>query len=144
SQNLINFVRQNATIPVIETGAGICHTFFDEFGDAGKGADIIFNAKTRRPSVCNALDCLIIHESRLTELPLFAKKLADAEVTIYADEPSFNFLSGSYPENLLKPATKDSFGTEFLSLKMSIKTVGSFEEAIEQINNNSSKHSEAI
>src|SRR5690554_5286442 len=144
SQNLINFVRQNATIPVIETGAGICHTFFDEFGDAGKGADIIFNAKTRRPSVCNALDCLIIHKSRLTELPLFAKKLADAEVIIYADEPSFSVLSGSYPENLLKPATKESFGTEFLSLKMSIKTVGSFEEAIEQINTNSSKHSEAI
>lgn len=144
SQNLINFVRQNATIPVIETGAGICHTFFDEFGDAEKGAEIIFNAKTRRPSVCNALDCLIIHESRLGELPSFSKKLADADVVIYADEPSYNVLKDYYPEKLLKTATKESFGTEFLSLKMSVKTVGSFEEAIEQINNNSSKHSEAI
>jgi glutamate-5-semialdehyde dehydrogenase len=144
SQGLINFVRENATIPVIETGAGICHTYFDEFGDAEKGREIIFNAKTRRPSVCNALDCLIIHHSRLDELPAFGQRLAESEVIIYADEKAYEKLKGNYPENLLLPAAEESFGTEFLSLKMAVKTVESFDEALEQINNNSSKHSEAI
>lgn len=144
SQSLIDFVRENSRIPVIETGAGICHTYFDEFGDTKKGAEIIFNAKTRRPSVCNALDCLIIHQSRLGELPVFAKKLATENVVIYADEKSFQSFQGIYPENLLFSATEESFGTEFLSLKMSVKAVASFEEAIEHINKYSSKHSEAI
>jgi glutamate-5-semialdehyde dehydrogenase len=144
SQGLINYVRENATIPVIETGAGICHTYFDEFGDAEKGREIIFNAKTRRPSVCNALDCLVIHESRLADLPGFGKKLSEENVVIYADEKSYEVLKGNYREDLLFPATEESFGTEFLSLKMSIKTVASFEEAISQINEKSSKHSEAI
>lgn len=144
SQGLINFVRENATIPVIETGAGICHTYFDEFGDAEKGCEIIFNAKTRRPSVCNALDCLIIHESRLDELPVFAKRLSEEKVVIYADEKSYEKIHGNYPAGLLFPATEESFGTEFLSLKMAVKTVASFDEAIDQVNKNSSKHSEAI
>ncbi|WP_167614422.1 glutamate-5-semialdehyde dehydrogenase [Maribellus sediminis] len=144
SQGLINFVRDNATIPVIETGAGICHTYFDEFGDAEKGTEIIFNAKTRRPSVCNALDCLVIHSSRLNELPKFAEKLLEENVVIYADERSMPEISNVYPEDLLFEATEESFGTEFLSLKMSVKTVDSFEEAIKQINTHSSKHSEAI
>lgn len=144
SQSLINFVRENATIPVIETGAGICHTYFDEFGDVEKGREIIFNAKTRRPSVCNALDCLIIHESRLDELPVFGKKLLEENVVIYADELSYSKLKGNYPENLLFPATEESFGTEFLSMLMSVKTVASFDEAICHINKYSSKHSEAI
>jgi glutamate-5-semialdehyde dehydrogenase len=144
SQGLINFVRENATIPVIETGAGICHTYFDEFGDAEKGREIIFNAKTRRPSVCNALDCLVIHQSRLDELPAFGQRLAESDVIIYADENAFEKLNGNYPGNLLLPATEESFGTEFLSLKMAVKTVESFDEALEQINKNSSKHSEAI
>jgi glutamate-5-semialdehyde dehydrogenase len=144
SQALIDFVRENARIPVIETGAGICHTYFDEFGDAEKGAEIIFNAKTRRPSVCNALDCLIMHESRLDELPVFAEKLASENVVIYADKKSFEKLKGNYPETLLLPATEESFGTEFLSLKMAIKTVANFDEALAQINKYSSKHSEAI
>lgn len=143
-QGLINFVRENATIPVIETGAGICHTYFDEYGDAEKGREIIYNAKTRRPSVCNALDCLVIHRSRIGELPLFTEKLSKDGVIIYADEDSYKKLKGNYPENLLFHATKESFGTEFLSLKMAVKTVDSFDEAIEQINSNSSKHSEAI
>ena len=144
SQSLIDFVRENATIPVIETGAGICHTYFDEFGDAEKGREIIFNAKTRRPSVCNALDCLIIHENRLSDLQAFTKKLSEENVIIYADEKSYNEIQGSYPKDLLFQATEDSFGTEFLSLKMAIKTVASYGEAIEQINKYSSKHSEAI
>jgi glutamate-5-semialdehyde dehydrogenase len=144
SQGLINFVRENATIPVIETGAGICHTYFDEFGDAGKGREIIFNAKTRRPSVCNALDCLVIHESRLDELPVFAKRLSEEKVVIYADEKSFKKIKSSYPDDLLFPANEESFGTEFLSLKMAVKTISSFDEAIAHINQFSSKHSEAI
>ena len=144
SQSLIDFVRENATIPVIETGAGICHTYFDEFGDVEKGCEIIFNAKTRRPSVCNALDCLLVHESRLAELPVFGKKLLEENVVIYADEKSYSELKGNYPENLLFPATEESFGTEFLSMKMSVKTVASFDEAISHISKYSSKHSEAI
>jgi glutamate-5-semialdehyde dehydrogenase len=144
SQGLINFVRDNATIPVIETGAGICHTYFDEFVDAEKGREIIFNAKTRRPSVCNALDCLVIHKNRLDELPKFAEKLLEENVVIYADERSFPEISKVYPRELLFEATKESFGTEFLSLKMSVKTVDNFEEAIKHINTNSSRHSEAI
>jgi len=144
SQKLINFVRENATIPVIETGAGICHTYFDEFGDAEKGREIIFNAKTRRPSVCNALDCLIIHESRLNELPDFAKKLSEENVLIYADERSYHQIKNVYSTNLLFKASEESFGTEFLSMKMAIKTVGSFDEALSHINKYSSKHSEAI
>jgi glutamate-5-semialdehyde dehydrogenase len=144
SQALIDFVRENARIPVIETGAGICHTYFDEFGDAEKGAEIVFNAKTRRPSVCNALDCLIIHESRLDELPVFSKKLEEQSVEIYADQKSFSKLAGIYPYDLLHKATEESFGTEFLSLRMAIKTVANFDEALAQINKYSSKHSEAI
>ena len=144
SQGLINFVRENATIPVIETGAGICHTYFDEFGDAEKGREIIFNAKTRRVSVCNALDCLVIHENRLNELNDFAKKLSEEQVVIYADEKAYKQIEPIYPKELLFEATEESFGTEFLSMKMSIKTVGSFNEALDHINTHSSKHSEAI
>ncbi len=144
SQGLINFVRENATIPVIETGAGICHTYFDEFGDTGKGEKILFNAKTRRPSVCNALDCLIIHEKRLSDLPKLTERLGGAGVIIYADEEAFRQLKGLYPDNFLLKATKESFGTEFLSLKMAVKTVAGFDDAIVHINKYTSKHSEAI
>jgi len=144
SQSLIDYVRQNATIPVIETGAGICHTYFDESGDSGKGRLIVNNAKTRRVSVCNALDCLIIHESRLTDLPYITGLLPDSKVEIFADAESLKALEGKYPAALLNPATEDSFGTEFLSYKMSIKTVTSFDEALEHITKYSSKHSEAI
>jgi len=144
SQGLIDFVRKNATIPVIETGAGICHTYFDEFGNSGKGREIIYNAKTRRPSVCNALDCLVVHSSRLGDLPFITGKLSDDKVVIYADSESYKALRNSYPEELLLPANETSFGTEFLSLKMAVKTVDSFDEAVEHINRYSSKHSEAI
>jgi glutamate-5-semialdehyde dehydrogenase len=144
SQGLINFVRENATIPVIETGAGICHTYFDEFGDAEKGREIIFNAKTRRPSVCNALDCLVLHESRLDELNGFAQKLSEENVVIYADKKAYKQIQGNYPADLLFEANEDSFGTEFLSMKMSVKTVASFDEALAHINAYTSKHSEAI
>lgn len=144
SRSLIDFVRENASIPVIETGAGICHTYFDEFGDKEKGRIIINNAKTRRVSVCNALDCLIVHESRLKDIDYLVGLCSDSNVLIYADEKSFSALSGKYPSELLKKATNDSFGTEFLSYKMSIKTVISFDEALFHINKYGSKHSEAI
>ena len=144
SQGLIDYVRQHATIPVIETGAGICHTYFDEFGDLTKGIQIIHNAKTRRVSVCNALDCLIIHQSRLSDLPAIAKPLGKSDVEIYADKLSYDVLEGKYPDHLLKNATNDSFGTEFLSYKMAVKTVASIDEAIAHIVKFSSKHSEAI
>jgi glutamate-5-semialdehyde dehydrogenase len=144
SQGLIEYVRQHATIPVIETGAGICHTYFDEFGDLSKGISIINNAKTRRVSVCNALDCLIIHKSRLSDLKEIAKLLIKSEVEIFADKSSYDVLERNYPDHLLKAATNESFGTEFLSYKMAVKTVSSFNEAIVHINKYSSKHSEAI
>lgn len=144
SQGLIEFVRKNATIPVIETGAGICHTYFDEFGDTDKGQAIVNNAKTRRVSVCNALDCLVIHESRLADLPQICAGLPASEVIVYADEKAFAVLEGKYPAKLLEKATDDSFGTEFLDYKMSVKTVASFDEALDHIATYSSKHSEAI
>ncbi len=144
SQNLINFVRDNAKVPVIETGAGIVHTYFDASGDLAKGSDIVFNAKTRRVSVCNALDCLIIHSSRLNDLASLVGKLADKNVAVYADERSFSTLKDRYPSNLLQPAAPEHYGTEFLDYKMSIRTVDSLDEALEHIHAHSSKHSEAI
>ena len=144
SSSLIHFVRENARIPVIETGAGICHTYFDEFGDTNKGADIIHNAKTRRVSVCNALDCTIIHEKRLADLPLICEKLKDSHVIIYADPQAYQALEGRYPAELLEHAKAESFGTEFLDYKMAVKTVKSFEDALGHIQENSSKHSECI
>lgn len=144
SGTLINYVRDNARIPVIETGAGICHTYFDNDGDLPKGAAIINNAKTRRVSVCNALDCLIIHEGRLQDLPSLCSALAQSSVVVYADVESYAALQGNYPAHLLQRATEDSFGTEFLDYKMSIKTVHSIDEALSHIARYSSKHSECI
>jgi glutamate-5-semialdehyde dehydrogenase len=144
SSSLIQFVRQHATIPVIETGAGVCHTYFDEFGDIEKGTAIINNAKTRRVSVCNALDCVIVHEKRLSDLSSLCEPLQKSKVIIYADKEAYRVLDGHYPSELLKSATPESFGTEFLSYTMSVKTVKDINEALEHIYINSSKHSECI
>ena len=144
SSSLINYVRNNARIPVIETGAGICHTYFDKAGDMTKGAAIVNNAKTRRVSVCNALDCLVIHQERLADLPQICSALAGSNVTIYADPQSYEALKGTYPDGLLQPATDESFGMEFLDYKMSIRTVASIGEALKHISKYSSKHSESI
>ncbi|MFC2124272.1 glutamate-5-semialdehyde dehydrogenase [Bacteroidota bacterium] len=144
SQQLIDHVRQNASVPVIETGAGIVHTYFDINGDADKGKAIITNAKLRRVSVCNALDCLIIHEDRLKDLPDLVSGLAEGQCEIFADPQSYDIIKETYPGELLFKATPESFGTEFLSRKMSIKTVGSIETALDHIAKHSSKHSEAI
>lgn len=144
SAGLIHFVRENSLVPVIETGAGICHTYFDRAGDKEKGQAIITNAKTRRVSVCNALDCLIIHADRLSDLPFLCAKLKDFRVLIYADKAAYATLKGKYPDELLAEATEESFGTEFLDYKMSIRTVASEEEALSHIDRYSSKHSECI
>ena len=121
SANLINFVRENARIPVIETGAGICHTYFDADGDLTKGSAIVNNAKTRRVSVCNALDCLLVSEKRLKDLPALCEPLKASNVLIYADPQALDVLKGHYPAALLEPATAESFGTEFLDYKMAVK-----------------------
>jgi glutamate-5-semialdehyde dehydrogenase len=144
SQSLIDFVRDNSKVPVIETGAGVVHTYFDVSGDLTKGSGIINNAKTRRVSVCNALDTLIIHEKRLQDLPDLISKLAASEVEIYADSLSYGALVGHYPSHLLNEASLESFGREFLSYKISIKTVDSYQEAVSHIMNYTSGHSEAI
>ena len=100
SQGLIDYVRDNAKVPVIETGAGIVHTYFDQSADLEKGSQIIFNAKTRRVSVCNALDCLLIHQSRLPDLEAISGPLAKKEVKIYADKAAYDALSGKIPGGL--------------------------------------------
>ncbi len=145
SQGLINFVRNNATIPVIETGAGIVHTYVDETAELNKAKAIVQNAKTRRVSVCNALDCLVIHEKLLGDLPeIVAGMDNDFRVEVYADERSFESLASSYDSSLLKKASQEDFGIEWLSHKMSIKTVSNLEEAFAHIAKYSSKHSEAV
>ena len=141
SQGLIDFVRQNSKVPVIETGAGIVHTYFDESADIYKGKAIIHNAKTRRPSVCNSLDCLIIHQKRVGELQELTAPLIESGVKIFADELAFTILQGKPGVEM---AGEEHFGTEFLSLQMSIKTVSGLEEALDHIAKYSSKHSEAI
>ena len=144
SKRLIDFVRQNARVPVIETGAGICHTYFVRDGDLNKGAAIVTNAKTRRVSVCNALDCLIVHKDRLFDLPGLCSGVKDHDVVIYADEAAYAALEGNYPAELLLHADEDSFGTEFLSYRMAVRTVDSLDEALQHISRYSSKHSECI
>lgn len=144
SSRLINFVRQNATIPVIETGAGICHTYFDRYGDLKKGTAIVNNAKTRRVSVCNALDCLLVDNVRLADLPALCAPLQESNVILYADALAYDALQGYYPADLLQHSTPESYGTEFLDYKLAIKTVDGLDGALEHIRLNSSKHSECI
>ncbi len=144
SKRLIDFVRQEASVPVIETGAGVCHAYFDKDGDTEKGARIINNAKTRRVSVCNALDCTLVHADRLADLPAICEPLKASNVLIYADEPAMAVLKGNYPAELLKPSTEESYGTEFQAYTMAIKTVASAEEAIRHIRRFGSGHSECI
>ena len=144
SQSLINAVRKEAKIPIIETGAGIVHTYFDKEGDFKKGQNIIFNAKTRRVSVCNALDTLIIHSARLKELSELVKPLQEKSVLLWADKRSYDVLCSHYDASYLKQATPEVFGREFLSHQLAIKTVDSLEEAVEHIQQYTSGHSEAI
>ena len=141
-RRLIDFVRDTARIPVIETGAGVVHTYFDKDGDLEMGQKIILNAKTRRVSVCNALDSLLVHLDRLENLGNLVMPLAGKHVIIYADDQAFAALDGKYP--YLQHAAADSYGTEFMDYKMAIKTVTSIDEALEHIDRYGSGHSEAI
>jgi glutamate-5-semialdehyde dehydrogenase len=144
SQQLINYVRLNSKIPVIETGAGIVHTYFDIDGDLEKGKGIVLNSKTRRVSVCNALDCLLIHKGRLADLSALLTPLSSSKVVLFADDDAYEVLEDNYPAELLKKATFEHYGTEFLSYQMAVKTVNTLEEALAHISTHSSKHSEAI
>ena len=141
-RKLIDFVRDTARVPVIETGAGVVNTYFDKEGQLEMGKAIVLNAKTRRVSVCNALDCLLVHIDRLNDLNSLVSPLAEKHVIIYADEHAFQTLYGKYP--FLEHATEDSFGTEFMDYKLAIKTVASLDEALAHIDKNGSGHSEAI
>ena len=143
-RRLIDFVRDSAKVPVIETGAGVVHAYFDVDGNLEMGKRIINNAKTRRVSVCNALDCLIVHKDRLSDLSDLCSLLAKSNVKIYADSPSFAALKSSYDSNLLFQATDDTYGTEFMDYAMAVKTVDSLDSAIEHIAKNGSGHSECI
>ena len=143
-RRLIDFVRDNAKVPCIETGAGVVNTYFDESGDLAKGKAIVTNAKTRRVSVCNALDCLIVHSSRLPDLPELCSGLAAKDVVIYADDRALAALQGRYPAALLCPATAESFGTEYMDYKMAVRCVDSLDEALAHIAEYGSGHSESI
>lgn len=143
-KNLIRFVRENAKVPVIETGAGVVSLYFDKSGDLEIGKPVILNAKTRRVSVCNALDCLLIHKDRLSDLAELCKPLQEKNVRLYADVRSFQALFEKYPSHLLFPATNDTFGTEYMDYAMAISTVDTIQEAITHIERYDSGHSESI
>lgn len=144
SQRLINAVRQTAKVPVIETGASIVHTYFDKSGNAELAASVVCNAKTRRVSVCNALDCLIMHRNRLADIETICRPLGEKGVEILADKEAYEALQNSYPSHLLKVAREEDFDVEFLAMRMSIKTVADIDEAMNHIYAHSLKHSEAI
>lgn len=143
-RKLIDFVRNTAKVPVIETGAGVVNTYLDKDGDTSMATKIIENGKTRRCSVCNALDCLIVHSGKLNDLSAVCQPLAAHGVTIFADTRAYSALEGKYPPPLLRHATGESFGTEFMAMKMAIRTVDNIHEALEHIQLYGSGHSEAI
>ncbi len=143
-RRLIDFVRDTARVPVIETGAGVVNTYFDQSGDLGKGRAIVLNAKTRRVSVCNALDCLVVHARRLTDLPALVEPLAAKRVTLYADKEAHGQLVGRYPDGLLCEATPDAFGTEFMDYKLAVRVVPDIQAALAHIAHYGSGHSESI
>lgn len=141
-RNLIDFVRRHSLVPVIETGAGVCHTYVHSSGRLDIARDIVLNAKTRRVSVCNALDSLVIDRSRLSDLAAICEPLAEHEVEIFADAEAYEALRGAYPR--LKRASAEDFGREWLDYKMSIATVANLDDAIRFISDRTSHHSEAI
>ena len=142
-RRLIDFVRDHAKVPCIETGAGVVNTYFDRSGDLEKGKRIVTNAKTRRVSVCNALDCLTIHHDRLQDLPELLAAMQD-RVTVYADDPAYDSLQGRYPAERLFRADAGAYGTEYMDYKLAIRTVDSLESALDHIARHGSGHSEAI
>lgn len=143
-KKLIAFVRDTARIPVIETGAGVVHAYFDKDGDVNMAAPIINNAKTRRPSVCNSLDTLLVHADRKADLPALCAPLTAHQVKIQADDEAFAALDGKYPTELLQHATETTFDTEFMDYVMGVRVVASLDEALEHIAVHGSGHSESI
>ena len=141
-RGLIDFVRDNSRVPVIETGAGICHAYFHASGDLVKGRAIVNNAKTRRVSVCNALDCLLVDKSRIADVADLLSPMAEKNVRVYADDDAYACLEGKYP--YLEHATNENWGMEYMDYKMSVKTVADIDEALRHIARYSSKHSECI
>ena len=143
-KKLIQNVVENAKVPVIETGSGVCHLYIDEFANLEMAAKIAENAKIQRPSVCNAIECIVVHKKMLQEfLPLLAKTF-NGRVKIHADEQSFSILKYHVASELLFQATEDDFGNEYLDFACCIKTVDSIEDAISYINSHNTKHSESI
>lgn len=144
SQQLIDFVRENSKVPTIETGAGVCHTYVESTAKLKDAVQIVINAKTQRPSVCNALDTILVDEKIAPEfLPMITDGLNEFNVTIFADETAFAILKETGYPNLQK-ATEENFGMEYLSQQCSVKTVSGYDEAVNHIRRYSSRHSEAI
>lgn len=146
SQGLIDFVRVDASVQVIETGAGICHTYLDADAKLDWAKGIVTNAKARRVSVCNALDCLLIHSSHLAQLPTLLPDLGLIHCyEVYADPEVYEAMKGHYSDSSpLHRATAESFGTEFLSMKLSVKCVDDIGEAIAHVERYGSRHNESI
>ena len=143
-KKLIQNVVENAKVPVIETGSGVCHLYIDEFANLEMAAKIAENAKIQRPSVCNAIECIVVHKKMLQEfLPLLAKTF-NGRVKLHADEQSYPILKNHVASELLFQATEDDFGNEYLDYACCIKTVDSIEDAISYINSHNTKHSESI
>lgn len=144
SRRLIDFVRDTASVPVIETGAGVCHTYVHESASLDKARDIVFNAKTRRVSVCNALDTLVIDATRLADLPAICAPLAEKQVEIHADPRAMEALVGHYPVDLLREASPRDIGCEWMDYKMTVVTSDGLRDAIDFIDAHTSHHSECI
>ncbi len=144
SESLIQFVRANARVPVIETGAGVCHTYIESSADLQKATNIVVNAKVSRPAVCNALDTVLVDRALTAHfLPMLAAGLEPWKVEIYADQAAFTLLQhAKYP--FLHLANETDFGREFLSLACSLAVVDGLDQALNHIENYSSRHSEAI
>lgn len=143
-KKLIQNVVENAKVPVIETGSGVCHLYIDEFANLEMAAKIAENAKIQRPSVCNAIECIVVHKKLLQEFLQLLAKTFDGRVKIHADEQSFSILKNYIASELLFQATEDDFGNEYLDYACCIKTVDSIEDAISYINSHNTKHSESI
>jgi len=143
-RELIDFVKLNSSVPVIETGAGVVHLYFDKDGDTLKGADVIFNSKTRKVSACNSLDSLLVHRDRLQDLPVLLNKLAAHQVIIHCHPQIMVGLKDAYPKKLLQVWTESSNATEYLSYALTINVVENLEQAIAHINEYTAHNSEAI
>ena len=142
--SLVKFVAENATMPAVTGGIGVCHTYVDRAADLKMAAEIVHNAKVRRPSICNALDTVLVHsEIGADGLRLIAKELTASGVELHCDNRALSILGPDAPD-LAMPANEDDWGKEFLSLTAAVKVVDSLDDALEHIETYGSGHSEAI